>query len=157
MCLIHVLQQRGHNPACNRLHCNYGTEGCVWGTLFGRGRRVWGTLFSPFIYWGDLILNNVLLYRNHVMKFISPIYGDQNSTHPLMVLGTLRKLGWVCLLRGLIIHLTHVNVWESMGKPCSCMQLIKSRIIYCKSCENPYQYYKSREIPYQVLQVARCI
>ena len=35
-----------------------------------------------------------------------------------------------------VIHLTHVNVWESMGKPCSCMQFIK---IYYKSCKNPYQ------------------
>ena len=42
-----------------------------------------------------------------------------------------------------------------MGKPCSCMQFIKSRIFYCKSCENPYQHYKSRENPYQVLQVTR--
>ena len=25
--------------------------------------------------------------------------------------------------------------------------------IFCKSCKNPYQYYKSRENPYQVLQV----
>ena len=32
-----------------------------------------------------------------------------------------------------------------MGKPCSCMQFIKSRIFY----------YKSRENPYQVLQVTR--
>ena len=24
----------------------------------------------------------------------------------------------------IIIRLTHANVWESMGKPCSCMQLI---------------------------------
>ena len=23
-----------------------------------------------------------------------------------------------------IIRLTHANVWESMGKPCSCMQFI---------------------------------
>ena len=65
----------------------------------------------------------------------------------------------------IIIRLTHANVWESMGKPCSCMQFIKSRIFYCKSRENPYQYYKSRENPYQyyksrenpyqVLQVTR--
>ena len=27
-----------------------------------------------------------------------------------------------------IIRLTHANVWESMGKPCSCVQYIKSRI-----------------------------
>ena len=33
-----------------------------------------------------------------------------------------------------------------MGKSCSCMQFIKSCIFYCKSRENPYQYYKSREI-----------
>ena len=38
-----------------------------------------------------------------------------------------------------IIRLTHANVWESMGKPCSCVQYIKSRIFYCKSRENPYQ------------------
>ena len=31
----------------------------------------------------------------------------------------------------------------------------KSRIFYCKSRENPYQYYKSCENPYQVLQVTR--
>ena len=41
----------------------------------------------------------------------------------------------------------------SIGKPCSCIQFIKSRIFYCKSCKNPYQYYKSCENPYQVLQV----
>ena len=51
------------------------------------------------------------------------------------------------------MRLTHANVWESMGKPCSCVQFIKSRIFYCKSRENLYQYYKSRENPYQVLQV----
>ena len=39
-------------------------------------------------------------------------------------------------------------------KPCSCIQFIKSRILDCKSRENPYQYYKSCENPYQVLQVA---
>ena len=54
-----------------------------------------------------------------------------------------------------IIRLTHANVWESMGKPCSCTQFIKSRIFYYKSRENPYQYCKSRENPYQVLQVTR--
>ena len=37
------------------------------------------------------------------------------------------------------IRLTHTNVWESMGKPCSYMQFIKSHIFYCKSRENPYQ------------------
>ena len=52
-----------------------------------------------------------------------------------------------------ILRLTHANVWESMGKPCSCIQFIKSRIFYCKSCENLYQYYKSHENLYQVLQV----
>jgi len=28
----------------------------------------------------------------------------------------------------IIIRLTHTNVWDSMGKPCSCMQFIKSYI-----------------------------
>ena len=60
-----------------------------------------------------------------------------------------------CVVRTFIIRLTHANVWESMGKPCSCMQCIESRIFYCKLRENPYQYYKSRENPYQVLQVTR--
>ena len=57
------------------------------------------------------------------------------------------------VLTFIIICLTHTNVWESMGKPCSCMQLIKSRIFYYKSRENPYQYCKSRENLYQILQV----
>ena len=73
-----------------------------------------------------------------------------------------------------IIRLTHANVWESMGKLCSCTQFIKSHIFYYKSCENPCQvlqvtrefvsgnashmririrYYKSRKNPYQVQQV----
>ena len=42
-------------------------------------------------------------------------------------------------LYGIIVRLTHANAWESMGKPCSCAQFIKSRIFYCKSRENPYQ------------------
>ena len=37
----------------------------------------------------------------------------------------------------IIIHLTHANVCESMGKPCSCTQFIKSCIYYYKSHENP--------------------
>ena len=35
------------------------------------------------------------------------------------------------------------------GKPCSCMQFIKSHIFYYKLPENLYQYYKSRNNPYQ--------
>ena len=49
---------------------------------------------------------------------------------------------------------THTNVWESMGKPCSCVKFIKSCIY--KSRENPYQYYKSRENLYQLLQEVMC-
>ena len=41
------------------------------------------------------------------------------------------------------LSMSHTNVWESMGKPCSCRQFIKSRLFY----------YKPRENPYQVLQV----
>ena len=40
-----------------------------------------------------------------------------------------------------------------MGKPCSCTQFIKSHIFYYKSRKNPYQYCKSHENLYQVLQV----
>ena len=35
-----------------------------------------------------------------------------------------------------IISLTHTNVWDSMGKPCSCTQFIKTHILYYKSCKN---------------------
>ena len=57
------------------------------------------------------------------------------------------------LIQDYIIRLTHANVWESMGKPCSCTQFIKAVFFYYKSRDNLYQYYKSRENPYQVLQV----
>ena len=68
-----------------------------------------------------------------------------------------------CNLLSIIICLTHTDIWESIGKPCSCIQFLKSRI-FCykshenlyqcyKSRENPYQYYKSCENPYQILQV----
>ena len=39
------------------------------------------------------------------------------------------------------IRLTHVNVWEWMGKPCSCIQFNKCRYFYCKPRKNPYQCY----------------
>ena len=45
------------------------------------------------------------------------------------------------------------NEWESMGKPCICVKFIKSRIFYCKSCENPYLYYGYCKNPFQVLQL----
>ena len=49
---------------------------------------------------------------------------------------------WSSLL-SFIIHLTHANVCESVGKPCSYTHFLKS-CIFC---------YKSRKNPYQVLQV----
>ena len=39
-----------------------------------------------------------------------------------------------------IIHLTHVNVWESLGKPCSCAQFIKFTISHARI---RIRYYKS--------------
>ena len=42
-----------------------------------------------------------------------------------------------------ITRLTHTNVWETIGKPCSCTQFI--------SC---ILHYKSRENPHQVLKIA---
>ena len=56
------------------------------------------------------------------------------------------------IIINLIMCLTHVDVWVSMGKPCSCTQFIKAVFLH-KSPENPYQYYKSCKNPYQVLQV----
>ena len=63
------------------------------------------------------------------------------------------------------IHLTHVNVWESMGKSCSCMQFIKSRILLqvtresvtgtashvrciwtCNEIEGSYDYHHSTKL-----------
>ena len=52
---------------------------------------------------------------------------------------SLESGDWNYPLSGIIIRLTHVNVWESMGEPCSCMQFTKSRIFYCESHENPHQ------------------
>ena len=53
-----------------------------------------------------------------------------------------------------MIHLTHVNVWESVGKPCRCTQFAKSRVLfYYKSRKNSYQYYKSCKNPCTVLPV----
>ena len=69
---------------------------------------------------------------------------------------------YVCL------HYHTSNSRECMGVNGEALQLhavYKSCIFYCKSRENPYQYYKSRENPYQyfksrenlyqVLQVTR--
>ena len=49
------------------------------------------------------------------------------------------------LVLNILLHLAIYHVWEPIGKPCSCMQFIKSHNFY----------YKSRENPYQVLQVTR--
>ena len=45
---------------------------------------------------------------------------------------------WICLF---IICLTHVNVWESMGKPCSCMQFIKRRFFTTGNTRIRIRYY----------------
>ena len=71
----------------------------------------------------------------------------------IVIWDKLSKQHILATIIAIIIRLTHANVWESMGKPCSCTQFIKSRIFYSKSRENLYQYCKSRENPYQVLQV----
>ena len=51
------------------------------------------------------------------------------------------------------------NSRECMGVNGEALQLHavhkKPYFFYCKSHENPYQYYKSRENSYQVLQVTR--
>ena len=39
-----------------------------------------------------------------------------------------------------LIRLTHANVWESMGKPCSCTEFIKSRILHYMSGKSLFQY-----------------
>ena len=37
------------------------------------------------------------------------------------------------------VYVTQMDVWESMGKLCSCMQFIESRIFKCNLCDNLYQ------------------
>ena len=43
----------------------------------------------------------------------------------------------------IIVRLTHTNVWESMGKPCSCTQFLKSHIFYCKYHHSTRLYHTS--------------
>jgi len=52
------------------------------------------------------------------------------------------------------------NSCERMGVNGEALQMhtvYKNCICYCKSRENPYQYYKSRKNLYQVLQVVCCV
>ena len=51
-----------------------------------------------------------------------------------------------------IIRLTDANVWESMGKPCSCTQFIKSRIFYSKLFWNILET-NSLETPHYIVGV----
>ena len=51
----------------------------------------------------------------------------------------------VRLLVRFTICLTHTNLWELMGKPWSCMQFIKSCIVFYMSHENLYQYSTASE------------
>ena len=92
--------------------------------------------------WYPIILGDYMNYTISKTQIVTAL-----SEHHMLTIE--------CVVRTFIIRLTHANVCESMGKPCSCMQCIKSRIFYCKSRKNLYQYYKSRENPYQVLQVTR--
>ena len=39
----------------------------------------------------------------------------------------------------------YANLWELMGKPWSCMQFIKSCIVFYMSHENLYQYSTASE------------
>ena len=85
---------------------------------------------------------HITVWPSHVGKCIYRVYRKyRNKYRPCC------SQDWI--VTPFIIRLTHANVWESMGKPCSCMQFIKSRIFYYKSRKNPYQYYQSRENLYQ--------
>ena len=82
-------------------------------------------------------------------------YHSKKLTAMFWIVFFIRQLSlFLIKLLHIIIRLTHANVWESMGKPCSCMQFIKSHIFtashariristsshvrihikYCKSC-----------------------
>ena len=53
-----------------------------------------------------------------------------------------------------IICLTRANIWELVGKLCNCIQFIKSIFFLLQVMRKSVSvYYKSRENPYQVLQV----
>ena len=76
----------------------------VCGVLVRKGQKSLGYTFQSLYILGGPDSKQWTFVWNHLIKFISPIYGDQNFTHLLMV-GIPRKLGWVCLLRGLIYTL----------------------------------------------------
>ena len=52
-----------------------------------------------------------------------------------------------------IIRLTHADIWESMGKPCSCMHLKKNNIFFA---ESPYQYRSHARIHINTKGTAVC-
>ena len=52
----------------------------------------------------------------------------------------------------IIIRLTHANVWESMKKPCRCMQFIKA-ILFATSHARIRISTTSHKNPYYVLNV----
>ena len=69
-------------------------------------------------------------------------------------------MGFVTLLLSKMLNrkyfvLTEENSFYHTSNSRECMGSLAAAcsIFYCKSCENPYQYYKSRGNPYQVLQV----
>ena len=59
------------------------------------------------------------------------------------VSSTILMVAWCCDTAPFIMCLTHPNVWESMGKPCNCMQFIKSYTTSYARIHTSIRYFKS--------------
>ena len=75
--------------------------------------------------------------------------------------------GWYLRVQSLhvLVFTHHTRLWESMGKPCSCTQFIKSRILYYKSracvltyneTEASYHYHHSTKLCWKEISLIFC-
>ena len=69
--------------------------------------------------------------RIHVVDVSMYICIPDKSTQCVWVPSLTQSLA-IQLFQHTIMHLTPTNIWESMGKPCSCTQFIKSHIFYLR-------------------------
>ena len=118
--LLHVYTPPSNSPVCSnfsflllQLLCPQSLHPAMSNCL-GLGGCVskWRTLEQPPLTTGPLPSSSVTL-----------------SAHLVRVFTTI-----------IIIRLTHVNGWESMGKPCSYVQFINSCIFYKSHARDIFRY-----------------
>ena len=75
------------------------------------------------------------------MEHPPPLFGRvvRCSTHG----HSLTSLHYMNVHHHTSAHVTQANVWDSMQKPCSCVQFVKNCILYYMSHENPYQVFQA--------------